>query len=188
ADPALRDAIAKLKAWQAAGGHRRDLNKDGKDDDDPAIVLMDAWWPKLLKAEFGSALGTKAYDGVEAMLGTGGGASGGDPNAPDFADGWWQYVSKDLRDLYGPRPRGAWSRVYCGRGSKTKCRAALRSSLKAALSVTPAQLYAHGACASDPDPACHDANRWTVTAAISLPAFPFQNRPKFQQVVEVGAR
>jgi acyl-homoserine lactone acylase PvdQ len=188
ADPALRDAIAKLKAWQAAGGHRRDLNKDGKDDDDPAIVLMDAWWPKLLEAEFGPALGTKAYDGVAAMLGTGGGASGGDPNAPDFADGWWQYVSKDLRDLYGPRPRGAWSRVYCGGGSQAKCRAALRSSLKAALSVTPAQLYAHGACASDPDPACHDANRWNVTSAISLPAFPFQNRPTFQQTVEVGAK
>jgi acyl-homoserine lactone acylase PvdQ len=186
-DPALRDAIARLKAWRAAGGHRRDMNKDGKDDDDPAIILMDAWWPKLLKAEFGPALGGAAYADVAGMLGTGGGASGGSPDAPDFADGWWQYVSKDLRDLFGPRPArdARWSRTYCGHGSKAHCRSALRASLKAALSVTAKDLYAHGACVSHPDPSCHDMNRWSTAAAISIPAFPFQNRPTFQQTVEL---
>ncbi|MCW3064061.1 MAG: penicillin acylase [Solirubrobacterales bacterium] len=187
-DPALRDAIARLKAWRAAGGHRRDLDKDGKDDADPAIVLMDAWWPKLLQAEFGPVLGPAVYNRVKGMLGTGGGASGGSPDAPDFADGWWQYVSKDLRDLYGPRPaRGArWSRIYCGRGSKARCRRALQASLKAALSVTAKDLYAHGACATNPDPACHDMNRWSTAAAISIRPFPFQNRPTFQQTVELS--
>jgi acyl-homoserine lactone acylase PvdQ len=184
-DPALRDAIAKLKAWRAAGGHRRDLNKDGRDDAGAAITLMDAWWPKLLQAEFGPLLGSAAYKQVAGMLGTGSGASGGDPDAPDFADGWWQYVSKDLRDLFGPRPKGVWSRVYCGRGSRAKCRVGLRKSLKAALGVTAQQLYAHGDCASNPDPACHDQNRWRTTAAIGLKPFPFQNRPTFQQTVEI---
>jgi hypothetical protein len=149
---------------------------------------MDAWWPKLLQAEFGPVLGSAAYDRVAGMLGTGAGASGGDPKAPDFAEGWWQYVSKDLRDLFGPRPKGAWSRVYCGRGSRARCRVALRKSLKAALGVTAQQLYAHGDCAGNPDPACHDQNRWRVTAAIRVKPFPFQNRPTFQQTVEIPRR
>ena len=41
----------------------------------------------------------------------------------------------------------------------------------------------NGACASNPQPSCFDANRPTETAGIELGAFPFQNRPTFQQVV-----
>ena len=52
--------------------------------------------------------------------------TGGSPDAPDFYDGWWGYVSKDLRDIFGPKPKGAWSRDYCGGGSKEKCRALLQ--------------------------------------------------------------
>ena len=52
--------------------------------------------------------------------------TGGSPDAPDFYDGWWGYVSKDLRDIFGPKPKGALSRVYCGGGSKSQCRKALQ--------------------------------------------------------------
>jgi hypothetical protein len=189
-DPALKKAIATLRAWRASGGHRRDMNKDGKDDDDAAIEIMDAWWPKLLDAEFKPVLGATSYARIEGMLQQGYGAGGGDPNAPDFADGWWQYVSKDLRDMFGRRPakNARWSRTYCGHGSRARCRSALRASLKSALAVTPAQLYGHGDCAKNADPACHDQDRWTTAAAISIPPFPFQNRPTFQQVVEIPRR
>ena len=34
--------------------------------------------------------------------------------------------------------KGAWSRIYCGGGSKKKCRAMLQRTLRAALKVTPA--------------------------------------------------
>ena len=50
ADPKLRDAMALLDRWHAAGGHRRDLDKNGANENDDAITLMDAWWPKLLDA------------------------------------------------------------------------------------------------------------------------------------------
>ncbi|MGH3373843.1 MAG: hypothetical protein ACRDP6_03795, partial [Actinoallomurus sp.] len=105
--------------------------------------------------------------------------------APDFFAGWWGYVSKDLRDLFGPRPRGAWSRTYCGGGSVSKCRAALRASLREAIHVSPQALYGHGDCAGDPDPQCYDQNRSVITSAISIPPAPFQNRPTFQQTVSV---
>src|SRR5436190_20307802 len=110
----------------------------------------------------------------------------GTATAPDFFSGWWGYVSKDLRDLFGPKPRGAYSSVYCGGGSKAKCRAALRDSLRQALKVRPSTLYGQNDdCSGDPDPQCYDQNRAVITSAIGIPPAPFQNRPTFQQTVSV---
>lgn len=185
----LRKALSTLRAWHKAGAHRRDLDRDGVDEETPAVEIMDAWWPRLLRAEFRPALGAKAYERLEEMLKIGD-HTGGSPEAPDFYDGWWGYVSKDLRGVFGPKPRGAFSRKYCGNGSKAKCRAALQRSLAAALKVTPAQLYGggDGKCAADPQPACFDQNRPQVTSGVELPPFPFQNRPTFQQVVTLTQR
>jgi acyl-homoserine lactone acylase PvdQ len=178
----LRGAISELRAWAAAGGHRRDLTKSGHDQYTPAIELMDAWWPKLIGAEFGPMLGSSGVDAIEKLNGFGG---------TDFAEGWWGNVSKDLRRLFARGERGRYSQIYCGnlphhhfstRRLRTRCRAALRSSLRAAMSVKPQQLYG-ASCPSDPEPACSDRNTWTYISAIQLPAFPYQNRPTFQQVV-----
>jgi acyl-homoserine lactone acylase PvdQ len=179
----LRQALATLRGWHRNGAHRRDLNRDGVYDENEAVELMDAWWPKLVRAEFRAVLGRKAYERLGEMIGTGV-HTGGSPTEPSFSDGWWGYVSKDLRKLFGPKPKGTWSRVYCGGGSKKKCRAGLQRSLAAALKVTPQQLYGggDGACAANPQPSCFDANRPQVTGGISMPPFPFQNRPTFQQV------
>ena len=83
------------------------------------------------------------------------------------------------------RRRGRYSRVYCGSGSLIRCRSALRASLADALPVTRQQVYGRGACASNAQSSCFDRNRWVVASAIDLDAFPFQNRPTFQQVVEL---
>jgi hypothetical protein len=64
-----------------------------------------------------------------------------------------------------------------------RCRAALRSSLAEALEVDAEQLYAHGACEGDPQASCWDMNRSTIASGISMPPFPFQNRPTFQQTI-----
>jgi acyl-homoserine lactone acylase PvdQ len=182
-DPALRHALAELRSWQAAGGHRRDMTRAGHDEYTPAIELMDAWWPKLLNAEFQPMLGDNAIKAVRQIVDFGG---------TDFAEGWYGYVSKDLRRTFGiGSERGAYSVPYCGNGAgrhfstaalRRRCRAALRASLKAALSVTPQELYG-SSCPKDPEPACSDQNTWTGISAISIPAFPYQNRPTFQQVV-----
>ncbi|MFL5899850.1 MAG: penicillin acylase family protein [Solirubrobacterales bacterium] len=187
--PALRKALATLRAWHDAGAHRRDLNRNGVDEETPAIELMDAWWPKLVEAEFKPSLGAKAFERLQAMLKIGD-HTGGSPEAPDFFDGWWGYVSKDLRGLFGPRPKAPYSRIYCGKGSKARCRRKLQRSLGQALKVTPAELYGggNGKCAANPQPACFDQNRPTVTSGIELGPFPFQNRPTFQQVVTLTQR
>jgi hypothetical protein len=151
---------------------------------------MDAWWPKLLHAEFGPALGGEAYDSLRGMLEFGSPEPGSQPAAPDFADGWYGYVQKDLRDVLaaghqGAKPSSAYSRLYCGAGSLSTCSAALQSSLTEALSVTPQQIYGHGACEENPQASCFDMNRFTSASGVSVPPFPFQNRPTFQQVVEL---
>ncbi len=180
---ALRGAIAELQAWAAAGGHRRDLNQDGVDENTPVIELMDAWWPKLLQAEFQPMLGPSAFAAIKTITGFGG---------TDFADGWWGYVSKDLRRLYGKHERARYSQVYCGdllhhkfkmRGLRKRCRKALQASLASALTVTPQQTYGSGMCANNPQPSCSDQNTFVYASAITLPPFPYQNRPTFQQVV-----
>jgi len=185
----LRAALAELRAWRQAGAHRRDLDRDGVYEHNAAVELIDAWWPKLVAAEFEPSLGTKAFEALQSMIAIGD-HTGGSPRAPDFFDGWWSYVSKDLRKLFGPKPRGAWPRVHCGNGSKHRCRLALQRSLRAALKVTPEQLYGggNGACATNPQPSCFDQNRPAVTSGITLGPFPFQNRPTFQQVVTLTQR
>jgi acyl-homoserine lactone acylase PvdQ len=187
--PALRKALATLRAWHGAGAHRRDLDRDGVDEETPAIELMDAWWPKLVTAEFKPALGRGAFEQLQAMLKIGD-HTGGSPDAPDFFDGWWGYVSKDLRDLFGPRPQAPYSRIYCGKGSRKRCRQALQRSLAKALKVTPPAMYGggDGKCAANPQPSCFDQNRPQVTSGIDLGPFPFQNRPTFQQVVTLTQR
>jgi acyl-homoserine lactone acylase PvdQ len=194
-DPQLQHAVSELEQWYAAGSHRRDLanasiSSPGTYENNEAITILDAWWPKLLQAEFGPALGSEAFGALRGMLAFGAPEPGAEPEAPEFADGWYGYVQKDLRDVLahagdGAMPTAPYSRLYCGEGSLTACSQALQSSLSEALSVTPAQIYGHGACAENPQASCFDMNRFISASAISVPAFPFQNRPTFQQVVEL---
>ena len=128
---------------------------------------MDAWWPKLLEAEFKPALGrrpTKRWKGCSKRAAY----TGGSPTGPSFDDGWFSYVSKDLRDVFGPTPKAPWSRVYCGDGSKTQVRRCSKRASGEALKVTPAQLYGggDGACAANPQPSCFDPNRPEETGGI----------------------
>jgi acyl-homoserine lactone acylase PvdQ len=187
-DPALRGAMRLLAGWQRRGAHRRDLNRDGHYDDDAAVTLMDAWWPRLAHAEFDRALGPDVLARIQALKQIGD-EKGGPATTPEFCCGWYPYVSKDLRSLFAPRaPRGALSRRYCGGGSRRRCRGALLDSLRAALHVTRADLYGHEPDCVDRhqvEASCHDLERPTVTAAIDTPNFPFAQRPTFQQVVQV---
>ena len=189
-DPRLTSAIALLRAWYQAGGFRRAASaaNTARDDYTSAIELMDAWWPKLLSAEFDPVIGSDAFGAIQKLLQLGGAT----PVSGDgFNNGWWGYVSKDLRRVYGMRERAGYSQPYCGnlphrrfsaKALRARCTAALRASLLSALSVTPQQLYG-AVCPKDPEPACADQNTWTDASAISIPSFPFQNRPTFQQVV-----
>jgi acyl-homoserine lactone acylase PvdQ len=189
-DRDLAVAVRLLRFWHRDGSHRRDLNQDGHYDDDEAVTLMDAWWPRLREAEFKPALGATLYGAVLKMLVPNDQKETADHSSPSFETDWYGQVSKDLRTLFGSRkPAGAYSRVYCGGGSRAACRRALRKSLAAALKVTQQQLYGKDPnCTSRPEASCSDETLSTSVSGVSIPAFPLQNRPTYQQTVEVTKR
>src|SRR4051795_4495911 len=197
-DRALAGALGKLRAWHRTGAHRIARDGVGRYDDADAIRIMDAWWPRLVKAEFEPALGRRLFKAIEGMN-----ELSNDPNnhgqhlGSAWQHGWYGYVIKDLRTLLGKRVRGRYSRTYCGGGTRGggnlgRCRVALRSSLRAALKVDPAKLYGGDpvckAAGLDGDQACFDSIYFRPLGAITQPLIPWQNRPTFQQVVEVPGR
>jgi acyl-homoserine lactone acylase PvdQ len=196
-DPQLASAVNTLQAWVSAGAHRRDMNQDGNYDDAAAVQIMDAWWPRAVEAEFKPEMGAGFYIAVEEMMGLDNDPHNhGDHLGSAYQSGWYGYVSKDLRRLLGQPASDGFSRTYCGGGSLTTCRDALRQALSDALAVSPNTLYDE-----DPDtsgtqhvagcPAgkshqwCWDSIRYRPVGAVSLPTMHWIDRPTFQQAVEV---
>ena len=50
-----------LRAWHRSGSNRLDANGDNVYDHSAAVALMDAWWPRLVTAEFSPALGDDLF-------------------------------------------------------------------------------------------------------------------------------
>src|SRR3954454_16771972 len=154
-----------------------------------ANELMAVWGPRLGRAELHAEVRRRLFDSIEGMN-----ELSNDPNnhgqhlGSAWQSGWYGYVIKDLRTLLGRKVRGRYSRVYCGRGDVSRCRAALLSSLRAALKVDPKKLYADPVCADagqSGDQTCYDAIYFRPLGAITQPLLPWQNRPTFQQVLSV---
>jgi acyl-homoserine lactone acylase PvdQ len=173
-DPALNDALDKLRAWRADGAHRIDSDQDGVYEHTQAIRIMDAWWPRLVAAEFTPTLGQALFDQIPF------GHDAPGPVGSAFDTSSYGYVQKDLRDLLGASVRGPYSRVYCGQGSLSSCRDALLNSLADAL-----QHYSNNEIYGGQTQAAHDEIQFAAIGAITQPNLPWVNRPTFQQAVEV---
>jgi hypothetical protein len=196
-NPQIADAVAKLRAWQRDGAHRRDKDRDGVYEHADAIRIMDAWWPFWMRAQFEPTLGKPVFDGVEAMLGL--------DNAPNnhgqhlgsaYQDGWYGYAEKDLRNVLGQRVRGRYSRRYCGGGRLSRCRSRLAASLRDAIANSdPQKVYGDDAkcveeSAGDGNKLqyCYDTVVHRPLGAIEQPRIHWINRPTFQQAVEIQGR
>ncbi|MEA2469245.1 MAG: hypothetical protein QOE38_243 [Thermoleophilaceae bacterium] len=186
--PAADQPFLKLlDAWHSSGSQRLDANGDNLYDHSAAVALMDAWWPRAVKAEFRPALGKTLFTQVVAqVLGLGA-----------FNDwSWATHVQKDLRTVLNRPERGRYSRTYCGGakrgGVRARCRALLLSSLRAAVgdvtkkygSPDPAKWKVPATCAKASPPQC-DQIVPTTAGAIDTPPFPWQNRGTYHQVVEL---
>ena len=185
-DPAVADAMRTLAIWVYKGSHRIDKNKDGNYDEERAVQIMDAWWPRAVRAMFEPSLGTSLFDKITGYIGL-----DNEPNnhgshlGSAWQDGWYGYVNKDLRRILGQPVTGPFSRIYCGNGNLAQCRAALLSSLQAALGVPKETLWQTAGCTNG-DETCFDAVRFRPIGAITVPELPWINRPTYQQVVQVN--
>ena len=187
----VRELVRILDSWEVDGSHRRDLDGDNVLDDSPAVALMDAWWPRLLKRMFRPRLGPELVDRIRDVN------DFGFPPLPDgssFFEGWYSYVDKDLRALVGDRVRQPLSRRYCGKGDLGRCRALLRKTLKKAADdarerygVSDIQDARRPAtCEEDPDqPRECDQIEFETAGAVETEPIHWQDRPTFQQIVEV---
>jgi acyl-homoserine lactone acylase PvdQ len=192
-DAGLRRAVEALRAWRADGGLRRDADGDGAYEHADAIALMDAWWPRWVRAQFEPVLGTRAMDKLTAVLALDNPPNNhGDHLGSAYQGSWYGFVRKDLRTVLGRRVRGRYAREYCGRGRPARCRRVLRRSLRAALAVPRSELYGGDAVCRDAgrdgDQWCYDAIRQRPTGGATQPLIHWVNRPTYQQAVEVGRR
>ena len=192
-----RELLAALDAWVADGAHRRDLDKDGVFEHSAAVALMDAWEEPLVRGIFEPVIGQKAVDAVARM----------NPivdtprfnKGSGFGQGWYTQVVKDLRRMLGRKVRGRFKLRYCGRGSRARCRRVILTSLRtAAAEVTDVQgspelreWKVPATCEPRPSgelvPKDCDQIEFQVLGGVATPPIPWQDRPTFQQVVEVGA-
>jgi acyl-homoserine lactone acylase PvdQ len=197
-NPTAANALAELKAWHADGSHRVDRNKDGHYDNSDAIRIMDAWWPLWVHAEFEPVLGGDLFNKITKVISIDNPPNnGGQHLGSAYQDGWWGYVSKDLRRLLGRRERGKYSRIYCGAGHSGRqsrkrmirgCRSELLNSLVKAARTPASSLYKDDVCAAQGrqgSQACYDDVMFRPLGAVTQPLIPWINRPTFQQVVEV---
>lgn len=188
-DPRLEEAIAKLRTWARAGAHRVDRNRDGAYEDADAIAIMDTWWPRLLEAQFRPAMGATLFGALRARVPFDNEPNnGGEHLGSAYQEGWYGYASKDLRTLLRRPVRGRYARVFCGNGNRARCRRALAESLRAALQVQRDTLYQDPRCTAQGrrgEQWCHDSIVFRPLGAIPQPAIQWQNRPTYQQAVEV---
>ena len=174
--PSARDSqlLSLLGKWD---GSRLDANGDGKIDEAGAAI-MDAGWPKLAVAVLQPVLGPLTDELAQLAPISNDANSGGS----SYGDGWYSYVSKDLRSLLGQPVDGGYATKFCGAGSLSACAASLWQSLDAAGNALAA---AQGA---DPSAWRSDATTERIRFSGFLgDTMRWTNRPTFQQVITFGS-
>ncbi|MFB6704690.1 penicillin acylase family protein [Streptomyces sp. NPDC056333] len=192
-DPELNAVIQQLESWRASGSQRRESSPGSHTyTDADAVRIMDAWWPKLVEAEFEPGLGDSLYGTLTAALATdeSPAASHGPSGAHSgsaFQYGWWGFVDKDLRQVLGRPVKGPLARTYCGNGDLSSCRDTLLASLKQAASEPVTEVYPGDDNCGAGEQWCTDSIIHRALGGISQKAIHWQNRPTYQQVVEFPA-
>ena len=184
----LRATLRTLRAWVAGGAHRIDRatpSASGDYEQSQAVRVMDAWWPLMIGAVFQPALGPSLLAAVQANLNFN--------DAPHthlgsaWDTGFYGTVQEDLRGVLAGRPLDSMNRLYCGTGSRRRCRAALAASLAAAAAEPASQVYPAGGGCGAGDQKCYDAIHYRAIGALTIPSQEWVNRPTFQQAIEFGA-
>ena len=87
-----------------------------------AIRILDAFWPRWLRAQFEPSLGAPLYEqltGAHEVDNTPNGH--GDHLGSAYQNGWYGYAYKDLRRVLGLKVRAPYGKRYCGGGRRTRC-------------------------------------------------------------------
>ena len=214
-NPQVNAALADLRAWVKGGAHRRDDDRNGAYEHTNAIRLMDAWWEPWMRGEFAVRLGRTLFDKVAGMntidddpnhhLGSaynGGFYSYANKDLRTLLENQKRIKQrKKLKKINQKRSkngkehlrvkiknpvRGKFSRIYCGKGKIGDCRQMLLDTLSAALPKDPYAGEPAGDCKLGNAQMCFDAIHYRSLGGLKVPPQPWQNRPTYQQAVQVG--
>ncbi|GHB07074.1 MULTISPECIES: penicillin acylase family protein [Streptomyces] len=189
-DPALNTVVQQLDSWRASGAQRKETSSGSHTyTHADAVRIMDAWWPKLIEAEFRPGLGDGLFTALTGNLATdeSPAASHGPSGAHSgsaFQYGWWGFADKDLRQVLGQTVKGPLAKTYCGNGDLSACREALLSTLKQAAAVPATTVYPGDDSCKAGEQWCSDAIIHRALGGITHKTIHWQNRPTYQQVVE----
>ena len=160
-DARVLDLRERLEIWADGGAFRRDADGDGAYEDAVAPAVIDAWWPRVVDAIF-------ADDGdARAALDLG---LGGLDNPSGSAG----HVVRALRP--GDHP---FTYAYCADG----CAPALWDSL--ATTVGDLETEFGSPDVADWERTVADDEIHYATLLAGMPTIDWQNRPTFQQVVQL---
>jgi acyl-homoserine lactone acylase PvdQ len=178
-DARVNAMVEQLRTWVAAGGHRRDADRDGTYDHAVAVSIGDALLRPLLDGVFGDELaGADLPQRVEdhPRAGVGSAYNGGQAN----------FLDKDFRQVLAAPIIGPRSRTYCGGGDLGEC----RDVVVAALTEAADALEEAFGSAEVETWVYDDAQDQIPQRAIGLTAAPnmqWVNRPTYQQVAQPGS-
>lgn len=197
-DPANARHTATLRAWLADGARRVETEPGSKTyAHADAIALLDAWWPRLVKAVYRPGVGAAAYRALTAVLKINESPSGlqnGEPGATGrthsgsaFQSGWFGQISQDIRAVLGERPTSKTTPPLCGGGTLAGCERVLAASLRQAAAEPATVTYPGDDSCAAGDQWCADALVHSELGGIGQELVSWQNRPTYQQVVQFPA-
>jgi acyl-homoserine lactone acylase PvdQ len=174
-DSDLQPYVDLLRTWVQSGAHRIDRDGDGEYDDQAAVALMDAWWPRMVRAAFDPTL-SGLYGAVPLPIDDNNRAA---HLGSSFQGGYYGYMEKTVRMALGKSVSGPYKVFRCADGTLKGCQAALRQSLADTVEALGSDTSRWDADETS------DAIHFQAVGLVSVPDIPWQNRPTFQQVVQV---
>jgi acyl-homoserine lactone acylase PvdQ len=173
----VRREVTLLTRWAASGAHRVDRDRNGHYEHEAAIALMDEWYDSMIDAVIGDEL-----DGLPVP------ESRDDSNrihhlGSAFQGGWYHWLEKSFRQALGTRVAAPLREVSCGGGTKAGCARVLARSLRVAVAGL-AKRYGSSPNRWVVSKAMEDI-RFTTVGVVGVDPMDWQNRPTFQQVVQV---
>ena len=175
-DKDLKDGLAVVKEWVAAGAHRTNKDRDDNMDNGPALALFDAWYNQLVHKVFDDELGPEGFDLIGAPI---------TDYEPSQGSSWWFDFSSYLKNLFKRKTREAYVRNYCDDMTTTDKKETCADQVVLALRDAFDRVKA------DQGPVIAD---WTKPAenivfqefgAGSVSPIPWQNRGTHNHVVEI---